>query len=298
MAETIDDKVMEAPKKQEEKSPQIPSRWETGWREVKQGAYDAANTAIAAGANAVSALKYGLDKLLLTSSFPVGAALHAYSRKDGKGNFTLATARDESLAGLAFTALTVPSVAATMQVPQAFGLEGMVTNLYSLPLDALAVAGATFFVLNPALNLLYYPIQHLIRQKTFKGMWTNLKNEYVPSLKRTWWLNAITSAVMGTVYANPAWTLALFPYFAVSAIAYRVFMSPEPIDYKKLGKALLYPIYAPLSWAQGAGSLIYNKVSKGLGQAGYAIGSSMHQLMEKLFAPAKPAAQTAPAGAH
>lgn len=299
MAENLEDKVADAHGEGKKEEKKAPSGWESGWKEIKEGASVAANLSIAAGANLLSMLKYGVNKgLVLTSSFPIGAALHEYARADGKGNFTSAKARDESIAGLAFTALAVPGVAATLQIPKAFGLENVVTDVlgYELPMDALAVAGTTFFVLNPLLNLAYYPIQHLIHQKTFKGMWTSLKNEYLPSLKRTWWLNALTSGVMAATYANPVLTPLLFPYFALSGIAYRVLMSPEPIDYKKLAKGIFYsPLYAASYLTEGAAS-VANKISKSMSATVYSIGS----WFDKLITPAggKAASPTqAPAGA-
>lgn len=313
--ETLEDKVADAQGAKKEEKPNAPTRWQSGLKEIREGASAATNLAVATGANLLSALKYGFKKgFILTSSFPIGAAIHEYARADGKGSFSSAKLRDESVAGLVFTGMTVTGVDATLQVPKALGLEGAVSSALGLPIpvDAAAVAGTTFFVLNPSLNLAYYPIQYLIRKKTFRGMWTNLKKEYIPSLKRTLWLNALTSTVMAGVYTGAISGALLYPYFALSAIGYRVLMSSERVSYKKLGKALGYtllsPVYVPYKILQGAATFakpVYRS-AKGTAQTAYAIGKTLYEKISGFFtSTAKKASEAvqpqgtpATAGAH
>lgn len=313
MAETLEEKVADTRPEGKKEEKKAPSRWESGWKEIKEGAYAATNSAIATGANYLSWLRHGLDGLILTSSFPIGAAIHKYLRKDGKGELTTKTIRDESLAALIFTELAKYGVAATMAVPAAYGLEGVTDILgASVSTGALAVAGTTFFVLNPLLNLVYKPIQHLIHKKTFTGMWTDIKTDYLKSLKRTWWLNALTAGVMAGVKSGTLSGGLLFPYFAASGLAYRILMSPEPIDYKKLVKALGYtllsPVYVPYKILQGTVSFakpVYRSV-KGTSQAAYAIGSTFYEKIKGFFSSAakkaseavQPQGTPATAGAH
>ena len=149
----------------------------------------------------------------------------------------------------------------------------------------MAVGAATGLVLNPLLNAVYYPLQYLIQNRTFKGMGQDFKKNYVKSLIRTAPLSVITSIAVGLTYAMPAFAPLLFPYFALSGLAYRVLMSPEKISYKKLGKALLSPLYAPFYLAGGAAS-VTGKAYRGVTAAAYDIGSAISNLFKKAPAPA------------
>ena len=221
--------------KKEEK-PKAPTTLESVLKESSDAVKASTNTLLGTGAIAGATALFGLDGLILASSFPIGRAIHEYSKADGKGKFTSGNFRDESISGAIFTGLAKYGVDATLQVPKAFGLEGMVTNAfgYSISTGALVVGAATGLVLNPLLNAVYYPLQYLIQNKTFKGMGQDFKKNYVKSLIRTAPLSAITSVAVGLTYAMPAvFAPLLFPYFALSGLAYRVLMSPEKISYKK-----------------------------------------------------------------
>ena len=243
------------------------------------------NPLIAAGAIGASYRLFGRDGLILALSFPLGRSLFEYAKADGKGKLTSGDVRDESISGAVFTGLTKYGVGAVNQVPKAFGLEGMVTDIlgYSVSTGALAVGAATGLVLNPLLNAVYYPLQYLIQNKTFKGMGQDFKKNYVSSLIRTAPLSAITSVAVGLAYTMPAFVPFLFPYFALSGIAYRVLMSPEKINYLKLAFApIILPIYgayylasgavgASVSTVKGLASLVYN-IFRGAHETGLAFG--------------------------
>lgn len=198
----------------------------------------AANIVLGAAAIGGSYALYGLDGLVLSSSFPIGRWIYdstkAKKNKDEKTSFT-ATFRDESISGALFTVPTKIGLDATYNVPKAYGLDGMVTDIfgYTVPVSPLVVAGVTGLILNPLLNAVYYPLKYVVQNKTFKGVGEDFKKNYVSSLIRTAPLSIITSIAVGLAYAMPAFAPLLFPYFALSSIAYRVFMSPKKINYAK-----------------------------------------------------------------
>jgi len=294
MADNQAEKPQAQDKKEEKPKPTtLESAVDESWHAAKA----ATNTLLGIGATAGAIALFGLDGLILTSSFPIGRAIFEYSKTDGKGKFTSGNFRDESISGAIFTGLAKYGVDGVKQVPKAFGLEGSVTNIIGYPVStgALAVGAATGLVLNPLLNALYYPLQYLIQNKTFKGMSQDFKKNYVNSLIRTAPLSALTSVAVGLTYAIPALAPLLFPYFALSGIAYRVLMSPEKISYKKLGYSLLSPVYAPFYLVSGAAS-VAGKAYRGITTAAYDIGSAIGSLFKKApkpAAPAQPAAQQA-----
>ena len=83
----------------------------------------------------------------------------------------------------------------------------------------------------------------------------------------------------------PAFAPLLFPYFALSGLAYRVLMSPEKIRYKKLGKTLLSPLYAPFYLTSGIATAAGKAYSKAAAAA-YSLGSAIGSLFKKAPAPA------------
>lgn len=284
--------ALQAPEAKKEEKKQ-PTTLESMLAESSQAVKASTNTLLGTGAIAAATGLFGLDGLILASSFPIGRAIHEHSKADGKGKFTSGNFRDESISGAIFTGLAKYGVDATLQVPKAFGLEGTVTNIlgHSLSTGALAVGAATGLVLNPLLNAVYYPLQYLIQKKTFKGMGEDFKKNYVNSLIRTAPLSVITSIAVGLTYAMPTFFAPLlFPYFALSGLVYRVLMSPEKISYKKLGKTLLSPLYVPFYLASGIATSAGKTYSKAAAAA-YSLGSAIGSLFKK--APAPAAAQAA-----
>jgi len=203
------------------------------------------NPSVAAGAIGASYLLFGLDGLAVAASFPAGRAIVEYARADGKGQFTTAKLRDESIAGALFTPPLWYGIEAIKQVPKAFNLADIVTfNILGTSLSiSPVVAGLTFGVLTPTLTALYYPLQYLIQNRTFKGLGKDFKKNYLKGLIRTAPLTALTSAAVGISYATPFLAPYLFPALAVANIAYRVLLSPEKIS---IGKLLISPVYVPI----------------------------------------------------
>lgn len=252
------------------------------------------NPVIAAGAIGASTALFGIDGLSVSSSFPAGRAVTEFTRKDGKGKLTTANLRDESIAGALFTPAVVYGVEAVKNIPKAFGLEGMVTDImgYSVPVAPLVVGGVTGLALTPILNALYYPLQYLIQNKKFKGMGEDFKKNYFNGLVKTAPLTALASAAVGISYAMPVLAPYLFPALAALNIGYMVLLSPEKISAMKLlFSPITLPIYSAYYLAAGAVKtaysssggllkLIYN-VLKGSHNTGLAFG--------KLGAAAQPA---------
>ena len=159
--------------KKEEKKSTLDSVVNTIWNGI-------VNPVIAAGAIGASTALFGMDGLSVSSSFPAGRAITEFTRKDGKGKLTTENLRDESIAGALFTPAVVYGVEAVKNIPKAFGLEGMVTDVlgYSVPVAPLVVGGMAGLALTPVLNALYYPLQYLIQNKKFKGMGEDFKKNY------------------------------------------------------------------------------------------------------------------------
>lgn len=204
-----------------------------------------ANPVIAAGAIGASAALFGIDGLAVSASFPVGRAIVEYARADGKGQFTTAKLRDEAIAGLAFVPLVKYGIDATKQIPKAFNLDDIVTfnilgNAVSI---SPVVAGAAGLVLTPLVTALYYPLQYIIQNKTFKRIGEDFKKNYMKGLIRTAPLTIVTSVAVGISYAMPFLAPYLFPFLALTNIAYRMQLSPEKLSIWKLA---ILPVYMPI----------------------------------------------------
>ena len=272
-----------AEKKEEKKQP---TTLESALAESSHAIKASTNALLGTGAIAGATALFGLDGLVTAASFPVGARI--VNKASGK-EFTSGNFRDEAIAGALFTPSLWYGIEAVKQVPKAYGLEGTVANILgaSVPISPLLVGGLTFGVLTPALIALYYPLQYVMQNKTFKGMGKDFRKNYWKGLKRSMPLTAISSTMVAATYAMPYLAPLLFPALAVANIAYRVLLSPEKIEYKKL----LYPstylpnFMNPFYLASGTVSLLsktYNKVAT----AAYSLGSAIRDLFKAAPSPA------------
>lgn len=200
----------------------------------------AVGSAVLAGAYALG----GLDWLVTTASFQIGAFIENRLIKEKKNEekdkakkpYTSSTFANEAIGGLGFTVPLVYGVNFERALPQALGIDGLVNILgYSVPAAALAVGGLTFATI-PLFNLVYYPITHLAHKKTFKGMGEDLKKNYWKDLPRSMALGIPWAAAVAASVAMPAWYPFLFPVLAGFEVAYRLVLSREDLDYKKLAK--------------------------------------------------------------
>ncbi|MBI2658648.1 hypothetical protein HYX05_00915 [Candidatus Woesearchaeota archaeon] len=280
-------------KKEEKKQP---TTLESVLKESSDAVKASTNALLGTGAIAAATGLFGLDGLVTAASFPIGRGILEYAKADGKSKFTSANFRDEAIAGALFTPPLWYGIEAVKQTPKAYGLEGTVANILgaSVPVSPLLVGGLTFGVLTPALTALYYPLQYLMQNKTFKGMGKDFKKNYWKGLKRAMPLTAISSTMVAAAYAAPYLAPLLFPALALANIAYRIVLSPEKISYKKLGKTLLSPLYAPFYLAGGIASAAGKAYSKAA-TAAYSLGSAIGSLFK---AAPKPTTAPAVAPAH
>ena len=154
--------------KKEEK-PKAPTTLESVLKESSDAIKASTNTLLGTGAIAAATGLFGLDGLVTAASFPIGGKI--VKKASGK-EFTSGKFRDESIAGALFTPPLWYGIEAIKQIPKAFRLDDIVTaNILgtSVSISPL-VAGLTFGVLTPALTALYYPLQYVIQNKTFKGI--------------------------------------------------------------------------------------------------------------------------------
>src|SRR3989338_6810083 len=229
--------------------------------ETSQAGKGLINSAIGTAAIGASTALFGLDGLVTAASFPYGGMIEKrlmVEKDESKKQFTSKNFRDESIVGALLTPPIWFGVETVKQIPKAFGLENVVTNIlgYSVPVSPFVVGGLFAGVLAPAITALYYPLDYLIKNKTFKGIGKDFKDNYLKGLKRTIPLSAITSAVVGTAYALPYVAPYLFPALAVANVLYRIFLSKEKLNYAKLLNPFTYlPKFAnPFYVASGAAS--------------------------------------------
>ena len=281
--------------KKEEK-PKAPTTLESVLKESSDAVKASANALLGTGAIAAATGLFGLDGLVTAASFPIGRGILEYTRADGKGKFTSANFRDEAIAGTLFTPPLWYGIETIKQVPKAIGIEDIVSaNILGTSVSfSPIVAGLTFGVLTPALTALYYPLQYLMQNKTFKGIGKDFKENYWKGLKRAMPLTALTSTAVGISYATPFLAPYLFPALALANIAYRILLSPEKISYKKL----LYPstylpnFINPFYLTSGAIS-VTGKAYGGVTAAAYDMGSALGSAIKTLFK-ATPAPAPAP----
>ena len=275
-------KPQTAQEKKEEK-PKQPTTLESAVNESWHATKASTNALVGTGAIGAATALFGLDGLVTAASFPIGGLIE--SRLAGKP-FTSKNFRDEALAGALFTPPLWYGIETIKQVPKAFGLDGVVTNILgaSVPISPFIVGGLALGALTPALTALYYPLQYAIQNKSFKGIGKDFKENYWKGFKRTLPLTALTSAAIGATYALPYLAPYLFPALAVANIAYRVLLSKEKLNYSKLLNPLTYiPNFLnPFYLVSGAATATY-KVGKGVFEAASAIGSTLYDKISKFF---------------
>ena len=258
--------------------------------ESSEGLKGFTNSALGIAAIGASTALFGLDGLVTALSFPIGGMIEKrlmVEEEESKKQFKSRNFRDEAIAGALFTPAIKYGLETIKQLPKALSLDGMVTNILgaSVPISPLVVSGL-FFGLSPALTALYYPLQYIIQNKTFKGIGKDFKKYYIKGLIRTLPLTVLTSAAVGVTYALPYLASYLFPAIAVSNVLYRLFLSREKLNYSKLFNPFTYiPNFAnPLYVVSGAISAGAKFVKTSIMQsydAVYDIGSAVREFFKK-----------------
>ena len=285
-----EEKPLEEGKKEEKK----PTTLDSILKESSHAVKSSFNTSLGLGAIGGATALFGLDGLVTAASFPVGGLIERRLMKDSKP-FTAGDFAKESIAGALFTPALWYGLEAIKKVPKTFGLDGVVTNILgtSMPISPLVVGGLALGALTPALTALYYPLQYVIHNKTFKGLGKDFRENYWKGFKRTLPLTALTSAAIGATYALPYLAPYLFPALAVANVAYRVLLSKENLNYLKLLNPLTYvPNFLnPFYLVSGAATAAY-KTGKGVFEAASAVGSTLYDKIKNFF---KAATAIAPA---
>ena len=231
-----------------------------------------ANTLVSGVSLGASYALFGLDGLVTAASFPIGGFIEkrllAKKKDESKEEYDLRkqfkskNLRDESIGGALFTVPLLYGVNLLRRIPQYLGIDGLVNVLgYSIPASALAVGGITL-ASTPLFNAVYYPITHFVNNKTFKGAWQDLKEQYKRTLGRSLVLSAFWAGTVAYSVAMPAFYTSLFPVLAGFEVAYRVILSREKLKYLKLLNPFTYvPNWAnPFYLAEGLASLISKAV--------------------------------------
>ena len=266
--------------KPEEKKEEKPTTLEGVLKETSEASRGLVNSAIGAGAIGATTALFGLDGLVTAASFPVGGMIEKRLMvgDESKRQFTSKNFRDEAIAGALFTPPLWYGFETVKQIPKAFGLDGMVTNILgaSVPISPFVVGGLTLGVLTPALTALYYPLQYMVKNKTFKGIGKDFKENYWKGFVRTLPLTTATSTFVGAAYALPYLTPYLFPAIAAANVLYRVLLSKEKLNYAKLLNPFTYvPNFAnPFYLVSGTASFIgktYRKVTSAISDLGSAV---------------------------
>ena len=274
------------PQEKKEEKPKQPTTLESAVNESWNAIKSSTNSLVGTGAIAGATALFGLDGLVTAASFPIGGRI--VKKASGK-EFTTGNFRDEAISGALFTPPLWYGIETIKQIPKAFRLDDIVTaNILGASVSiSPVVAGLTFGVLTPALTALYYPLQYVIQNKTFKGLGKDFKQNYLRGLIRSAPLTALASATVGAAYATPFLAPYLFPAIAVFNVLYRVLLSPEKLEYKRL----LYPstylpnFLNPFYLASGTVSVLsktYNKVTS----AAYGLGSAIRSLFKATPKPA------------
>lgn len=289
----------QAPEAKKEEKPKAPTTLESVVNESSHTIKASTNTLLGTGAIAGATALFGLDGLVTAASFPIGARIVKKAKAGEEEEFKTSEFAREAFTGALFTSAVWYGFNTVKQIPKAFGLDDVATNIlgYSVPVSPLVVGGLTIGALVPALVALYYPLQYVIQNKTFKGFGEYFKKNYWPGLWKNLVLTAFTSAPAAALsYAIPAFAPYLFPIIAGASILSRVLLSDEKLDYKKL----FYPsTYLPnflnppylVSGIASAGGKIY----RGITTKVYDIGSAIHTTISSLVKAAPKQAQAAAA---
>ncbi len=268
----------------EEEKPKQSSGLESLVTESSQALGGLANFALGSSLIAGTYLIGGADWLVTSAAFPIGRKI-----KDSISGIEtkMKDYRNESIIGAAIAPPIWGLVNTIKQVPNAFGLDTLTGSF--------VVGGLTFGLLNPLINALYYPLDHLVKKRTFKGMGEYFKENYWKDLKRTFPLSALTSVAVGLNYALPAFSPYLFPFLAASSVLYKILLTKS--EGKTEYKRLFYPsTYLPNSLnpfylAEGAGKF-YNRLLSGV----YTLGRGINEFFT-IETKAAPAASPAAAPA-
>ena len=258
--ETLDQKV-NAPTNQEKEETRI-SGLQNMFNEASDALRFIGNTAIAAGAIGAATYFYNIGGLITAGAFTaarkIGDSLRGVETK-------IEDIRDSSSIGAGFAPAVYTGVEILKQIPNAFRLDEIVTNMasYSVPLvSSLAVTGLTFAVLNPLLTAFYHPLNYIVTNKKISGVAKHFKDNYIQSLKNTWDVNAFLSIATGIAYATALPTLYLLPIYGLGTILYALKLSKGEgkIEYKRLFSTIAEPFKYPFRLIEGTRSLIYNRL--------------------------------------
>ena len=300
MAETLEDKVANGTEKKE---PKLHSRTESASAEIKEGGRVVANASIGTGALGVSTLLGGYDWLATAGTFLLGGFLEKKLAKKPEP-FTSKDFVRESAAGTTFAPFPWLTFETIKQIPQAYGIDGVVNALgYAIPASAIAIGGLALATI-PLLNISYYLVKHVFDNGSFKGVGKEFKSggEYWKGTKRSMIYLGLPTAATVAAFATVPWLAPWFyPAFGALSVAYRLALSKKDVDYKKLAKGVAFsPYYAAKYTVKGAAytlqgaASVTQKASKGITEFAYALGSSI----DKLISPSKaPSAGPTPAPA-
>lgn len=264
-------------KPQEKKEEKQPTPLESILKETSEASSGLVNSAIGTGAIGVATALFGLDGLVTALSFPVGGMIEKRLMKEPKP-FTSKNFRDEAIAGALFTPPLWYGLETVKQIPKVFGLDDVAANILgtSVPISPFVVGGLALGVLTPALTALYYPLQYVIQNKTFKGIGKDFKENYWKGFKRALPLTALTSGIVGTAYALPYVAPYLFPAIAVANVAYRVLLSKEKLNYAKLLNPFTHiPKFANPFYVVGGVANVADKISSKVTSAIYDLGTAV-----------------------
>lgn len=300
--ETLEQKV-NAPQEKKEEKPKVPTIGESVGSEIKQASGGFVNSAIGTAAIGAATALFGSGGLVTIASFPYGGMIEKRlmtDKDESKKQFTSKNFRDESVTGALLTPPIWYGIEAVNRIPKALWLENAVASIlgYSIPMSPLVVSGLFLGALAPAITALYYPLDYLVKNRTFKGMGTDFRKNYTKGLIRALPLTAATSAVIGAASVLPYLAPYLFPAIAVSNILYRLVLSRENLNYAKLLNPFTYvsKFLNPFYVASGAATAAY-KGAKNLFKPIYALGSAFGEKIASLFKasprPASPAPQPA-----
>ena len=248
---------------------------------------------------------YNLVPGFLFSTTPALAAKISNSLS-GKPN-KIEENRDEVLAGTAALPIVYALVQYIRQIPKAFGLDDIVTNISGsyVPLaSSLAVSALSFTALMPAITALRMGFRYVIKEKKISGLYNHYKENYLKRVKERLPAKIAISSLIGASYAVPATFPIVFPALALYGLYSQVqrnlkekIKEDGKINYKKL----LYPsTYIPnfanpfhlVSGFATYGSKLYDKFTSGA----YKAASGLRDWWDKSAPPAT--SQTATAGSR
>lgn len=272
----------------EEKSPQADSKIAEGKKEEKKISTleSVVNETIHA---AGSLLKIGLatgipytqastfphlarDTAILAGSQVAGDATTDF-RKGKK--YTSGNVLESSLVGTAITAPVYAMYSLVNKIPT------------DTALGIVAKAGAWGGLAYPAFIGGYQSVDYLIKNRTFKGLGTYLKENYWKTLKFSW--KYLLPLSLLNIFLVPPFLQ--IPVGAALSYAFALFGAPKKGELKEEEKRDKTPYYLAV---YNAGSKLAKNI-KGTFEAAYAIGSTLYEKISNFFKTAAPAPAAAPA---